>query len=325
VILTVSQLSELYRAFIRALGGTEEEAAVFADRFIVADLRGMEWQGLKSLDLHVVDPLQQGYMSLGKPVQVERETAAALLIEANGELGQLACSHTMNLAIRKAREAGTASFAIRHCGDTGLLASYTLPALEEDCVAVMFNNANPYFASWGGTERMHGIDPLSIAVPAGEELPILLDMSLTPGRQNFDVEEAWKRPFTPPPVMFFETLREYLLTVTLEAISGALTGMPLGQAKVKRGESAVIGLVMHVPSVTDLTAFKAHVDGFIRQVKSAPAAESAGEILMPGERGFREHERRSQEGIPVEDRVWAGTVELGAGIGIDCEAVVGRT
>jgi LDH2 family malate/lactate/ureidoglycolate dehydrogenase len=322
--LHVDELKSLYRSIISGLGGTDKEAATFADHFVVADLRGMAWQGFKSLDLHVIEPIQAGYQKMGQQVTIEQEGESSLAFEAHGELGQVACREAMLRTIAKAERTGAAAFTIRNSGDTGLLASYTLLAIDRDCIALMFNNTNPYVAPWGGTERLNGIDPLSIAVPAGDECPILLDMSITPARVNFDKLESWVRPFTPPPAMTFETLREFLLSVTLELMSGALTDMPLGREKTRRGESAVFGIVLHIPHFVAIERFKAIADSFIRQVKATSRAPGVDEILLPGERGFREHAIRVANGIPIEDDAWQRITTLLDGIGVDWGAAIAR-
>jgi LDH2 family malate/lactate/ureidoglycolate dehydrogenase len=43
---------------------------------------------------------------------------------------------------------------------------------------------------------------------------------------------------------------------------------------------------------------------------------------MPGERGFREEERRRREGIPVHDKVWRDVVALARERGVDAERFI---
>lgn len=45
-------------------------------------------------------------------------------------------------------------------------------------------------------------------------------------------------------------------------------------------------------------------DAFIRQVKATGRADGGAEILLPGERGFREQEARLRHGIPIDDDTW---------------------
>jgi LDH2 family malate/lactate/ureidoglycolate dehydrogenase len=317
VVLRTEELKEIYAGVIRAFGGTQEEAQAFADFFVIADLRGMEWQGFKSLDTHVVYPLQQGIIRLGQEVEVIADAEASFVLEAHAELGQLVCSRAMEMTIERAKRAGSAVGVIRHAGDTGMLAGYTLLALEHDCIGIMFNNTNPYVAPWGGTERMHGIDPLSVAIPAGEVFPILVDMSITAAKPTFDVPSAYVRPFAPPPVLMFETLREYALSVVIEVISGALTAMPMGREKTRRGESAVVCMAIHIPHLISIGDFRQHVDGYVKQVKASGLAEGFPEVLLPGERGFREQEKRVANGVPVDDDVWTALTGVLDEVGVE--------
>jgi LDH2 family malate/lactate/ureidoglycolate dehydrogenase len=65
------------------------------------------------------------------------------------------------------------------------------------------------------------------------------------------------------------------------------------------------------------------VEQAIQEAKASPLAPGFTEILMPGERGFREEDRRRREGIPIFDSVWQRLRELMAGRGLDIAAVAG--
>jgi len=317
MLIRAEQLKALYRAIILRLGGSPEEAQTFAELLVIADLRGMDWQGVRSLDRHYLFDLQEGNIRLGQPIGVVAEGPSSVVLDAGGELGQVAGARAMLSAIAKAVDSGVAVAVIRHAGDTGLLASYTMMALEHECIGIMFNNTNPYVAPWGGKERTHGIDPLSVAIPAGDEYPIVLDMSLTEAQPYFDLDERMNRPFSKPPLMFFRTVREYGLSVVVEAICGALTLMPIGRDRTQRGESAVFAMAIHIPHFIGVNEFRRHVDRYVRQVKESERADGAVEIWLPGERGFREQEKRLRDGIPVPDEIWTATVRLMEEIGVD--------
>ena len=77
----------VYRASILALGGSHDEARIFAERLVLADLRGMDWQGVRSLDRHYVNDLRQGDIRLGQPVQVLEQGPSSVVLDAGGELG----------------------------------------------------------------------------------------------------------------------------------------------------------------------------------------------------------------------------------------------
>jgi ureidoglycolate dehydrogenase (NAD+) len=321
--LRAPQLTGLYRAFITALGGSEDEAGAFAEQFVIADLRGMDWQGLKSLERHVVGPIRDGVIRLGRPVDLVREGPSSVVLDAHGGLGHVACRRAMAAAIEMAERTGTGSAAIHECGDTGLLGGYTTAAAERDCVGIMFNNTNAYVAPWGGAERVMGIVPFSAAIPAGEAYPVLIDMSLAKARPAFDEDAIWEPPFPTPPMLTFDTLREYALTVMVELLAGGLADMPIGLDKERRGECGVFSIAVHIPHFTDPAAFRARVDRYISHLKSAKRAQGVEEILLPGERGFRERDRRLRDGIPVSDEVWTNVVRLAEEVGVDWRTAAG--
>ncbi len=83
-------------------------------------------------------------------------------------------------------------------------------------------------------------------------------------------------------------------------------------------------MALDIEQFTPLDEFKAKVDRAIDQAKSSPLAPGFDEILMPGERGYREEARRRREGIPVDEKVWRDVQALSTARGLDAEAVIRR-
>src|SRR6185312_5732926 len=63
-----------------------------------------------------------------------------------------------------------------HCG---ALAAYVLQAVKHDMIGIVTTNALPTMAPWGGAERLLGINPLGVAIPAGAEEPIVYDAAFS--------------------------------------------------------------------------------------------------------------------------------------------------
>src|SRR2546427_696220 len=61
----------------------------------------------------------------------------------------------------------------------GALAYFAAQALPHEMIGIATTNALPTMAPWGGAERLLGINPVAIAIPAGEELPILNDAAFS--------------------------------------------------------------------------------------------------------------------------------------------------
>ena len=52
-----------------------------------------------------------------------------------------------------------------------------------------------------------------------------------------------------------------------------------------------------------MDAFRAGVGEVVHAIKNALPADGVTEILVPGERAFRERERRIQSGVAIDDAV----------------------
>ena len=50
---------------------------------------------------------------------------------------------------------------------------------QHDMIGIVTTNALPTMAPWGGAERLLGINPLGVGIPAGEERPIVYDAAFS--------------------------------------------------------------------------------------------------------------------------------------------------
>jgi len=50
-------------------------------------------------------------------------------------------------------------------------------ALPHDMIGIATTNALPTMAPWGGIDKIVGINPLAVAIPSGDETPIVLDIA----------------------------------------------------------------------------------------------------------------------------------------------------
>ncbi len=86
----------------------------------------------------------------------------------------------MNLAIEKARQAGVSWVGVRNSNHFGACAYYSTMALDHDMIGIAATQGGSnLMAPWGGTTALLGNNPISYAIPALEELPIVLDMAMS--------------------------------------------------------------------------------------------------------------------------------------------------
>ena len=101
-----------------------------------------------------------------------------MLFDGDNGLGHVASVVAMRAAIDKATSTGIAAAAVRNAGHFGAAACFTMMAVEEKMIGfATTNTGGASVVAPGGAERVVGNNPLSYALPAGEELPIVLDMA----------------------------------------------------------------------------------------------------------------------------------------------------
>src|SRR5262249_52899883 len=95
--------------------------------------------------------------------------------DGGNTMGQIGANFAMQLAVERAGQSGIAAVAVRGSNHCGAMAYFAMQALPHDMIGWATTNALPTMAPWGGAERLLGINPLGIAIPASEERPIVYD------------------------------------------------------------------------------------------------------------------------------------------------------
>src|SRR5438270_11106017 len=83
----------------------------------------------------------------------------------------------MEIAIQKAHQSGVGAVWARNTNDIGMVANYSMQALEHDDVGIAMTNGVAFVAPCGGRDQIFSTNPFPVAIPAGEERPILIDTS----------------------------------------------------------------------------------------------------------------------------------------------------
>src|SRR5262249_41296825 len=114
----------------------------------------------------------------GRPT-VAKDAGACLVVDGGNAMGQIAADFAMKLALAHAERHGIAAVGVRGSNHCGAMAYYAMQALPRDQIGWATTNALPTMAPWGGAERLLGINPLAVAIPAGQERPIVYDAAFS--------------------------------------------------------------------------------------------------------------------------------------------------
>src|ERR1044071_909680 len=184
--------------FIR-IGCSEKDAAVATRVLLSADLRGVDSHGVARLSGYV--RLWEAKRANTTPsVAVIHETPSTAVVDGDGGLGLVVAPFSMQVAIEKAKNAGTGWVSVQHSNHFGIAGYHAMMALEHDMIGIAMTNASPLVAPTYSVERMLGTNPIAVAIPAGKEPPFVADMATTTAangkleilqRKNADTPYGW--------------------------------------------------------------------------------------------------------------------------------------
>ena len=148
-----------------------------AELMLEADLIGADAHGVFRL-MQYVQRLKLGSTNPRPNITVNRTAPATALVDGDNGMGHLVVARAAQTAIELARECGVAWVGCRMSGHAGAAGVYAALPLKADMVGLYSAVANAnHMPLAGGAEPLLGTNPLAIAIPAGKEAPVVLDIA----------------------------------------------------------------------------------------------------------------------------------------------------
>jgi LDH2 family malate/lactate/ureidoglycolate dehydrogenase len=252
--------------------------------------------------------VRSGAMNAVTKPQILNSFAAVTVLDGADGIGQVVTDHAIGLAAESASEFGVGVVAVRNSNHFGTAAYWTRLLAERGCVAILTTNGSPAMAPWGGTQKMIGANPWSIAVPSGRHGTVVLDIANTgvargkiyaAKEKGTRIPEGWAidasgLPTTDPQAAIDGVIlpmaghKGYAISFMMDVLSGVLTGASTATDIVgpyvpdKRSGCGHLVMAIDIKALMPLDAFEQRMDGLIDTVKACPPAPGA-EILVPGE------------------------------------------
>jgi LDH2 family malate/lactate/ureidoglycolate dehydrogenase len=240
VRVDATTLRKLVVAIFFGCDMSANDAELLTESLVHADLRGIHSHGVLRVPEYVKKLTVNGVNPRGIP-HIASDRGAAMIIDADNSMGQIAGIFAMRAAIDRAREIGVAFAGVRHSNHCGAMDWYTLAAARADMVGIAGTNALPTMAPWGGIDKVVGINPLSIAFPAETGGPFVFDFSF--GGTAHGKLRVYHQKGSPIPESWAFDKEGRPTTVAAEAIEGLI--QPVGQHKG-------VGLAMAVGMLSTL-------------------------------------------------------------------------
>ncbi|MBP1719422.1 MAG: Malate/L-lactate dehydrogenase [Deltaproteobacteria bacterium] len=175
-VVWAESLTRFCEQVFEKVGVPAKDAHTASEVLVLADLRGVESHGVARLRRYY-SGIKTGVMIPRPEVKLLHETPLSALIDGGGALGQVGGKKGMELAIEKALKSGFGFVAVKNSNHYGIAAYYSLMALKHDLIGISLTNSDAYVVPTFGRSVMLGTNPISVAVPALEEKPYVLDMS----------------------------------------------------------------------------------------------------------------------------------------------------
>ena len=153
------------------------DAGKIAELMVEADLTGADAHGVFRLPQYV-NRLKLGSTNAKPSIKVNRTAPATALVDGDNGMGHLVVARAAETAIELARECGVAWVGCFMSGHAGAAGVYAALPLKADMIGIYSAVANAnHMPLAGGAEPLLGTNPLAIAIPAGEEPPLVLDIA----------------------------------------------------------------------------------------------------------------------------------------------------
>jgi L-2-hydroxycarboxylate dehydrogenase (NAD+) len=348
------RLRRLYEQVAGAHGASEQEATMFADCLVRADLRGVTRQGIAVLPYYD-RLLRDRVLGFGRRPDIVREGPSFASLDGHRNVGQVIGCVAMDLAVEKARTAGIGVVTVHNSGDFAMASVFAMRALEHDQIGIAMGNGYPVVAPWGGREPFFCTNPLAFAMPCGGESPLVIDMATSAYSMGHVVRAArdGKRLATPSVVdaagrytsdprevvvdpmdresdlvgaLLPEGAKGFGWMLIVEALSGILSGAK--GSYVNRVDPSVSGRTSygHFFMAIDVGlllggAFHLDAEAFVRALRTSAPAKDFEAVRVPGVRGSIEERERARRGVPVRDEEWEMALSVAGALELDTSTI----
>ncbi len=335
------QLTQIASAMFATCGMRHDDAALLADTLVESDLRGIHSHGVLRIPDYVAKMTTGGVDPKGAP-RIVRERGAVLVIDGGNSMGQIGGTFAMRHAIARARDTGIAAAALRGSNHCGAMDYYARMALPENMIGIATTNALPTMAPWGGADKIVGINPLGVAIPADEEVPIVLDIAFGATahgkmriyqQKGHAIPEGWAYDADGVPttdvakalVGLIRPIGDFKgvgLAMVTGILSSVLSGAAYGDEYGNMVDGAIAGadgqffLALDVAAFEDVATFRRRIDGIVRDVHNSRRAPGVDRLYVPGEMEGEFARAYARDGIPLNDRTLADIATLARARGV---------
>jgi (2R)-3-sulfolactate dehydrogenase (NADP+) len=295
-----------------------ENARHVAKALVAAEIDGQRGHGLSRVPSYSAQSASGKVDGKAVPIVAGRKSAAVRIDAANGF-----AYPAFNLAISElttlAGEAGIAAasvFRSHHFGQAGYHAERLA---KNGLVALVFGNSPQAIAPWGGNRGIFGTNPIAFAAPRVNNIPLLIDLSLSKvargkvmvaQQKGESIPNDWAldengQPTTDPNAALKGTMlpmggaKGAALVLMVEILAAGLSGAHFGYEATSfftaDGPSPGVGQLVLAfdPEFLSGGSFSLRLEELLSEILAQD------DVRLPGTRRSALRENAQQAGIPV--------------------------
>ncbi|MBC7866832.1 MAG: Ldh family oxidoreductase [Gloeobacteraceae cyanobacterium ES-bin-316] len=349
-LFSYEQLSKFTKTIFLGMGCEEKDAAIATEVLLSADLRGVDSHGVARLSGYV--RLWEAQRINAKPqIKIIHESPSTAVVDGDSGLGLVVAPAAMQIAIDKAKTAGTGWVSVQNSNHFGIAGYHAMMALPHDMIGIAMTNASALVAPTFSVEKLLGTNPIAVAIPAGAEQPFVADFATTTAANG--KLEMLQRKDEPAPLGWVQTRageastnaselkqggallplggdrehgshKGYMLGSIVDIFSAILSGANYGpwvppfpayiampENMPGKGIGHFFG-AMRIDAFRPAADFKTNMDQWIRRFKAAQTVEGVSSVIIPGEPETAMETRHREKGIELLEPVVDDLRTLGA-------------
>ena len=266
------------------------------------------------------------------------------LLDGDNGMGHLVMQRAAQIAIEKAKSAGIAWVGARLSNHAGPASLYARMPLAQDMIGMYYavGNAN-HLPPWGGLDMLLSTNPIAVAVPAGQEAPIVLDMATTvaaygkvkaKAQRGEQMPVGWMidrqgNPLTDPKrseegfLMPIGGYKGYGLALVVGILAGTLNGAAMGSETIdfNKDDVSVTNTGQAIVAIDpdafgDIGEFKARVDKLVREMRGSARMPGVDRIWLPGEQSHAKRIANERDGLALSPALLAQLDSVARDLGI---------
>lgn len=325
-----SEVLEVSAKILEKFGTPKNYAESVAESLVLAQEAGHASHGIIRL-LEYTKAIEDKVINPVAVPRIVRETGGAVVIDGHWGWGQIACKFAVEVAAAKAQEFGISAISISSCNHIGRLGEYIESLASINIISMMWCNADPAVAAFGGKDRLFGTNPLAVGIPSNDE-PVVIDFataSSAEGKLRVARVNGSKIPLgtvidkdgndsTNPEDFYnggallpFGGHKGYCMSVMIELLGGALSGNhPSMNAGYSHGYGTVL-IAIDPDKFVGTDFFKKEISEATQAIRSTTPVNAERPVLVPGDVENNER-KKNKSTIQISEAIWISIKVLSA-------------